>query len=81
MYGHCRYIWPVETKLSKWGNSLAIRIPAAMAKDAGLAEGDQLELKLNKPVELFSGQPAHGTSYSPSLSTTAIYFKFLYNCR
>lgn len=36
------------TQVSKWGNSLAIRIPSALAKDAGLAEGDQLELKINK---------------------------------
>ena len=39
---------PTETHVSKWGNSLAIRIPSALAKDAGLAEGDQLELRINK---------------------------------
>jgi antitoxin MazE len=29
-------------KVSKWGNSLAIRIPADVAENLGLAEGDQV---------------------------------------
>jgi antitoxin MazE len=32
------------TKVSKWGNSLAIRIPRAVAKEARLIEGDSLAL-------------------------------------
>ena len=43
---------PTETQLSKWGNSLAIRIPLHLAKDAGLVEGDQLDLKLNKQGQI-----------------------------
>ena len=43
---------PTEIQLSMWGNSLAIRIPRELAKDAGLAEGDQLELKLNKQGQI-----------------------------
>ena len=39
---------PIDTQITKWGNSLAIRIPRALAKDAGLVEGDRLELKINK---------------------------------
>ena len=35
-----------ETVLSKWGNSLAVRIPLAIAKQAGLSEGDPIELDL-----------------------------------
>ena len=31
---------PSETTISKWGNSLAIRIPQAIAKQASLNEGD-----------------------------------------
>ncbi len=31
-------------KVSKWGNSLAIRIPADVAADLGLAEGDQVKV-------------------------------------
>jgi antitoxin MazE len=35
-----------DTQVSKWGNSLAVRIPRAIATEAGLAEGDRLTLKL-----------------------------------
>lgn len=32
--------------VSKWGNSLALRIPAAFAETIGLSEGAQVELKV-----------------------------------
>jgi antitoxin MazE len=32
--------------ISKWGNSLAVRIPAAFAETAGLEEGTMVELKV-----------------------------------
>ena len=35
-----------DTQISKWGNSLAVRIPQALAKEAHLAEGDRLSLSL-----------------------------------
>ena len=35
-----------ETTVSKWGNSLAVRIPLAIAKQAGLNEGDCVVLAL-----------------------------------
>ena len=37
---------PNDTQVSKWGNSLAVRIPRAIVNDAGLAEGDRLSLDL-----------------------------------
>lgn len=37
---------PNETQLSKWGNSLAIRIPQEIAREAKLREGDRLSLDL-----------------------------------
>ncbi len=37
---------PEETQVSKWGNSLAVRIPRAIARDAGLSEGDRITLDL-----------------------------------
>jgi antitoxin MazE len=37
-----------ETTVSKWGNSLAVRIPQATAKEAGLSEGDSLALDLDR---------------------------------
>jgi len=36
-----------ETAVSKWGNSLAVRIPQAIAKQAGLSEGDCVALDLD----------------------------------
>ena len=32
-------------KISKWGNSLAIRIPADVAAELGFAEGDQVKIE------------------------------------
>ena len=37
-----------ETTVSKWGNSLAVRIPRAVAKEARLSEGDCLALNLDR---------------------------------
>lgn len=35
----------MNTQLSKWGNSLAVRLPRGAVEQAGLKEGDQLELR------------------------------------
>jgi antitoxin MazE len=37
---------PDETQVSKWGNSLAVRIPQAIVREARLTEGDRLSLNL-----------------------------------
>jgi len=37
-----------ETTVSKWGNSLAVRIPQAIAKEARLSEGDCLAMDLDR---------------------------------
>jgi antitoxin MazE len=36
-----------ETAISKWGNSLAVRIPLAVARQAGIDEGDSVALSLD----------------------------------
>jgi antitoxin MazE len=36
-----------ETTVSKWGNSLAIRIPQGVARQASLSEGDCVALSLD----------------------------------
>jgi antitoxin MazE len=36
------------TTVSKWGNSLAVRIPRAIAKEARLKEGDNLALDFDR---------------------------------
>jgi antitoxin MazE len=35
---------PDDTQVAKWGNSLAVRIPQAIVKEARLAAGDRLSL-------------------------------------
>lgn len=37
-----------ESTISKWGNSLAVRIPLALAKQASLAEGDCVKMALDR---------------------------------
>ncbi len=37
---------------SRWGNSLAIRIPKPIVREAGFAEGDQIILGLTKERHL-----------------------------
>ena len=36
----------VRATISKWGNSLGLRIPRGLAEDAGLSEGSIVELRL-----------------------------------
>ncbi len=36
----------MRVTFSRWGNSLAVRIPSAFARDLGVNEGDQMELAL-----------------------------------
>ena len=33
-------------QISKWGNSLAVRLPAAVVDALGLKEGDQIEIQV-----------------------------------
>ncbi len=37
-----------ESTISKWGNSLAVRIPLAIAKQAGINEGDCVKMALDR---------------------------------
>lgn len=36
-----------DSRIAKWGNSLAVRIPLAIAKQASLTEGDSVKLALD----------------------------------
>jgi antitoxin MazE len=42
----------MTTRLAKWGNSLAVRIPKTVAESARLKEGDHLALAVNKDGSL-----------------------------
>jgi antitoxin MazE len=37
-----------ETIVSRWGNSLAVRIPRAVSRQAGIDEGDSLALDIKE---------------------------------
>ena len=39
-------------QVSKWGNSLALRLPAAVVEVLGLKEGDQVEVTVATPESL-----------------------------
>lgn len=39
-------------KVSTWGNSLAVRIPAALVDELGLHDGDEVELTALGPAKL-----------------------------
>jgi antitoxin MazE len=38
------YIIEAEMQVSKWGNSLAVRLPKALVEQLGLKEGDELNV-------------------------------------
>lgn len=45
-----RIVYPVPVEetaiqIAKWGNSLAVRLPARLVRELGLKEGDRVELK------------------------------------
>jgi antitoxin MazE len=49
VYLLCRYaVWRLVmlARVQKWGNSLALRVPKALASEVGLEENSQVELKL-----------------------------------
>ena len=41
-----------NSQLTKWGNSLAVRIPKAVAIQAGFLEGDRIELSTQEDGQL-----------------------------
>ncbi len=44
--------------IAKWGNSLAVRLPAAYVRQAGLKEGDQLISQLGTDGALHLSAPS-----------------------
>jgi antitoxin MazE len=50
----------MRTEVSKWGNSLGVRIPKAYAKEVGLAEGTTVEVKVSgRKLILAAAQPEY----------------------
>jgi antitoxin MazE len=46
IYTYTVYHGGFEMQVSKWGNSLAIRLPAAVVDALGLKEGDDIEIRI-----------------------------------
>jgi antitoxin MazE len=38
----------MQVRLSKWGNSLGLRLPRALAAEIGVAEGQRVEIRADK---------------------------------
>ena len=48
----------MKAKIARWGNSLALRLPAEVVRDFGLEEGQVVELNPNKPtIEIKTERP------------------------
>ncbi len=39
----------MRSQLTRWGNSVALRVPKRVLEDAQLSEGDAIELTVTKP--------------------------------
>lgn len=46
IYNIVLYIIEVSMQVAKWGNSLAVRLPAAVVEALGLKEGDEIEIQV-----------------------------------
>lgn len=68
MYTHQR-IYIVNLQVAKWGNSLALRIPAEIVRQLGLREGATVEAQLTVDGSL-SIRPAHWNRKAFALELT-----------
>ena len=44
-------------QVAKWGNSLAVRLPASLVRELGLQEGDQIDLVKDDGAVVVRRQP------------------------
>ena len=52
----------MKTKVQRWGNSLAVRIPKAFAEEVGLTDDTPIEMRLVKGGLLLEPSPTCGPS-------------------
>ena len=67
MYIHCIYILKIiilTTKIQKWGNSLALRIPKSYAQEANLEEGASVDIKVEENNIIISAKKKKKNKYS-----------------
>ena len=47
----------MSMQVARWGNSLAVRLPAELVRQLGLKEGDDIELRADEDGFIVSRQP------------------------
>jgi antitoxin MazE len=52
-------VHPLKTQLSRWGNSLAVRIPKPVAQAAKLRAGDALDVEVEASGAVRIRKPKH----------------------
>lgn len=52
----------MKTKVQKWGNSLAVRIPKTFAEEVGISDDSTVEMRLVKGGLLVEPAPVWGVS-------------------
>lgn len=58
----------MQTRVQRWGNSLAVRIPKAFAEDAGLREDSPVEISLVEGDLVVSRSPAGAVTLASLLA-------------
>jgi antitoxin MazE len=58
----------MESHVRKWGNSLALRIPKALAVEAGISEGSRVEIELEGEKLSVRAVPAEAYSLTDLLA-------------
>lgn len=57
----------IDAEVKRWGNSLGIRVPAALAHEQGIAPGDVVRVSIEKftrpAPEAFGAGRAHAKAY------------------
>jgi antitoxin MazE len=48
----------MQVRIAKWGNSLAVRLPKAIAEDLGLTEGQPVDVAIDKGAVRLKPSPA-----------------------
>ncbi len=61
----------MPSKLSKWGNSLGVRLPSYIAERAGLRNGDYLYIKLMDSGDIVI-HPVKQTDVHPGYATAGV---------
>ena len=62
MYLQSRYIAAMITKIQKWGNSLAVRIPKPYASEMKIGDGASIEMMVEEGALVIT--PAHESEWT-----------------